>query len=68
MPAIRLDPDVYRAFLRMFNLLSPPDALLADGDLMMRVLAIYQGREERPPEPSAGPDRATLIAAARTAA
>jgi hypothetical protein len=49
-------------------MLSPPDALLADGDLMMRVLAIYQGREERPPEPSVGPDRATLIAAARTAA
>ena len=41
-PAIRLDPEVYRAFLRMFNLLTPPDILMTDPDLVARVLAVYQ--------------------------
>ncbi len=64
-PAVRLDPVVYRAFVRMFNLLSPPDALLADHDVIGRVLAVYQDRDRRSPEPSLGPDRAELLAISR---
>jgi hypothetical protein len=66
-PAIRLDPEVYRAFLRMFNLLTPPDILMTDPDLVARVLAVYQARDERPPEPDIGPDRPTVLKAMRAA-
>jgi 2-polyprenyl-6-methoxyphenol hydroxylase-like FAD-dependent oxidoreductase len=62
LPAVRTDAVVYRAFLRAFNLLSPPDALLADPDLVGRVLAVYQDRENRPPEPVLGPDRPEMLA------
>ena len=67
MPAIRLDPQVYRAFLRMFNLLAPPDTLMSDPDLMARVLTVYQARDEREPEAALGPDRATVLAAMHAA-
>jgi 2-polyprenyl-6-methoxyphenol hydroxylase-like FAD-dependent oxidoreductase len=61
-PATRTDPDIFRAFLRAFNLLDPPDALLTDGDLMMRVLAVYQDRDNRPPEEPLGPPRREMLA------
>ncbi|HVF33653.1 MAG TPA: tryptophan 7-halogenase [Acidimicrobiales bacterium] len=63
MPAVATDPVVFRAFLRMFNLLDPPDRLLRDPDLLTRVLTVWQDRENRPaPEPF-GPDREGLLAA-----
>jgi 2-polyprenyl-6-methoxyphenol hydroxylase-like FAD-dependent oxidoreductase len=62
LPALRVDAVVFRAFLRMFNLLTPPDALLADADVIGRVLAVYADREGRPPEPTLGPDRDTMLA------
>jgi 2-polyprenyl-6-methoxyphenol hydroxylase-like FAD-dependent oxidoreductase len=61
LPATRTDPDVFRAFLRAFNLLDPPDALLADTDLMARVLAVYQDRHQRPPEEPLGPPRREML-------
>lgn len=60
-PALRVDPVVFRAFLRMFNLLTPPDALMTDGDVVTRVMAVYQDRGNRPPEPDLGPERADLL-------
>ena len=63
LPALRIDPVVFRAFLRMFNLLDPPESLLRNFDLIGRVMAVYQDRDQRPPEPSLGPDRAGLLAA-----
>ena len=66
-PAIRLDAEVYRAFLRMFNLLTAPDTLLTDPDLLARVLTVYQARGERGPEPAPGPDRPTVLSAIRAA-
>lgn len=66
-PAIRLDPEVYRAFIRMFNLLTPPETLMRDPDLLARVLAVYQARGARAPEPADGPDRPTVMQAMRTA-
>ena len=63
LPAARFDPVVLRAFFRSLNLLSAPDALLKDADVSARVLAAWQDRENRPPEPSMGPaKRADLVA------
>jgi 2-polyprenyl-6-methoxyphenol hydroxylase-like FAD-dependent oxidoreductase len=59
-PALRLDATVLRAFLRSFNLLDPPDALMKDPALFGRVLAVYQRRHERT-EPNLGPDRSGLL-------
>ncbi len=60
---MRVDPVVLRAFLRMFNLLEPPDSLMADADVIGRVMAVYQDKDNRPPEPDLGPDRVGLLAA-----
>lgn len=63
LPAMRTDPVVLRAFLRTFNLLTQPDLLMTDPDLIGRVMAAYQDRDNRPPEPELGPDRAGFLAA-----
>ncbi len=63
MPAVRTDATVFRAFVRAFNLLDPPELITTDADVVNRVLAAYQARDERPPEEPLGPDRPELIAA-----
>ena len=55
LPALRYDPVVFRAFIRNFNLLTAPDAMMKDTEVMNRVLAIWQDRENRPAEVSIGP-------------
>jgi 2-polyprenyl-6-methoxyphenol hydroxylase-like FAD-dependent oxidoreductase len=63
LPALRTSPIVFRAFLRWFNLLSTPDALMNDPEIVGEVLAAYQDREQRPaPEPLGPPDRAAFVA------
>jgi 2-polyprenyl-6-methoxyphenol hydroxylase-like FAD-dependent oxidoreductase len=62
LPALRVDPVVMRAFLRMFNLLDPPNALMANSDVIERVMAVYRDKDDRPPEPELGPDRAGFLA------
>jgi hypothetical protein len=60
---MRSDAVVLRAFFRGLNLLSSPDSLLKDADVSARVLAAWQDRENRPPEPQLGPKhRADLLA------
>ncbi len=61
MVAVRTDASVFRAFVRSFNLLDPPELIMNDPEVMSRVLAAYQTRDERPPEPPLGPDRADLL-------
>ncbi|MEN9646581.1 MAG: hypothetical protein RL238_3250 [Actinomycetota bacterium] len=62
LPAIRTDIVVMRAFFRSFNLLSSPDALVKDQDVGARVFAVWQDRENRPPEEPLGPKhRAELL-------
>jgi 2-polyprenyl-6-methoxyphenol hydroxylase-like FAD-dependent oxidoreductase len=62
VPAIRSDAVVLRAFFRSFNLLSAPDEMAKDPDVGARVLAAWQDRENRPPEPALGPaHRAELL-------
>jgi 2-polyprenyl-6-methoxyphenol hydroxylase-like FAD-dependent oxidoreductase len=68
LAATRVDAVVFRAFLRSFNLLVAPDSLMADPDLMARVLAVYQARDQRPPDPPLGPDRDELLAVLGVAA
>ena len=57
LPALRFDAVVLRAFFRSLNLLTSPDALMADPDVGARVLALWQDRENRPPEQPLGPRR-----------
>ncbi len=62
-PAVRTDPVVFRAFLRMFNLLDPPERIMQDPDVMARVLTVWQDRANRPEAEPVGPDRVGLLAA-----
>jgi 2-polyprenyl-6-methoxyphenol hydroxylase-like FAD-dependent oxidoreductase len=61
LPAMRTSPVVFRAFLRWFNLLVTPDALMADAEIVGEVLAAYQDRENRPGPPVLGLDRDALL-------
>jgi 2-polyprenyl-6-methoxyphenol hydroxylase-like FAD-dependent oxidoreductase len=61
LPAVRTDGTVFRAFLRGFNLLEAPEALMRDTAVMAKVLEAYQSRDERPEEPSLGPERDELM-------
>ncbi|MDP9072348.1 MAG: tryptophan 7-halogenase, partial [Actinomycetota bacterium] len=61
LPAAGTDPVVYRAFLRTFNLLTPPEAMMQDQDVTARVLAVWQERDTRPAPPSLGPERDELL-------
>ena len=64
LPALRTDAVVLRAFFRSLNLLSAPDALATDPEVGARVLAAWQERDTRGPEPALGPARrADLLAA-----
>jgi 2-polyprenyl-6-methoxyphenol hydroxylase-like FAD-dependent oxidoreductase len=60
-PAMRTDAHVLRKFIRNFNLLTPPDTLASDPDFATRVLAAFQEREQRAPEPHLGPPRHELL-------
>lgn len=61
MPAVGTDPDVFRAFLRMMNLLQSPEALMTDPVVIGTVLRTYQERDERPPEEPLGPPRREML-------
>ena len=63
LPLTRIDALVGRAFFRMVNLLSPPDALFTNVEVMRRALVYWQARDTRPPEPMLGPPRDELVAA-----
>ena len=48
-------------FLRWFNLLARPDALISDGEVISDVMAAYAARDSRPPQPAFGPTRDQLL-------
>jgi 2-polyprenyl-6-methoxyphenol hydroxylase-like FAD-dependent oxidoreductase len=62
LPALQTSPIVFRAFLRWFNLLARPDALISDGEVISEVMAAYAARDSRPPQPAFGPTRDELLA------
>ena len=61
IPALGEDVVVLRAFLRMFNLLAPPQAIFQNPEIFARVLASFARRGERPPR-ELGPSRDALLA------
>jgi 2-polyprenyl-6-methoxyphenol hydroxylase-like FAD-dependent oxidoreductase len=62
IPATRVDPDVFRAFFRSFNMLDEPNALFADPKVLTAAGAAHATKDERPPEPDLGPPRDELLA------
>jgi hypothetical protein len=60
-PASRTDAVVSRAWFRSFNLLTTPDALMTDVDVMRRVMDVWNERESREPEPLQGPTKEELF-------
>jgi 2-polyprenyl-6-methoxyphenol hydroxylase-like FAD-dependent oxidoreductase len=61
IPATRVDPDVFRAFFRGFNLLESPEVLMADPRVLAACQAAYAEKDSRPAPPALGPDRAEMI-------
>jgi 2-polyprenyl-6-methoxyphenol hydroxylase-like FAD-dependent oxidoreductase len=61
IPALRSDIKVVRAFMRSFNLLTPPDALMKDPDVIARVLAAWRDRDQRAPVEIPGPERSEMV-------
>ncbi|MCP5068930.1 MAG: hypothetical protein GY946_20400 [bacterium] len=60
VPAMRSDMVVLRRFMRLANLLDPPDDLMKDPDLLQRIMAVYNTRNERKPV-NQGPARAEMV-------
>ena len=54
-PALRRDQVVLRSFMRTLNMLAPPDAMANDPDVGARILAVWEDRGNREPEPELGP-------------
>lgn len=62
LPAARTDPLVYRAFVRSFNLLDPPGTMMANPEVVARVMAAWHDRHRHATGPDAmGPSRPELL-------
>lgn len=62
-PASRVNADVSRAWFRTFNLLTPPDGLLTNPDVMRVVLEAWEQRETREKPAPSGPPREDFLEA-----
>jgi len=60
IPALAQDIVVLRAVMRVFNMLDAPTDVMKQPQLLGRVLAVWQQREEREPR-DLGPARAQLV-------
>ncbi|HTL84595.1 MAG TPA: FAD-dependent oxidoreductase [Acidimicrobiia bacterium] len=61
LPALRTSPVVFRAFLRWFNLLATPEALISDPAVVADVMAAFNDPEKHArPEPL-GPERDEML-------
>jgi 2-polyprenyl-6-methoxyphenol hydroxylase-like FAD-dependent oxidoreductase len=63
MPAMRTDPVLFRAFIRMFNLLAAPESLMSDPELIGRVMDLYQRKDEFEQPDPLGPTRDEMLSA-----
>jgi 2-polyprenyl-6-methoxyphenol hydroxylase-like FAD-dependent oxidoreductase len=61
LPALRTDAAVLRCFVRTFNLLSPPDALVADPAVFGRILSVWRARDAQPAAEPQGPERDEMV-------
>ncbi len=59
-PASRTHAVVWRSFIRLLNLLSTPDALMAP-EVMGPILTAWQERGQRQPDAGLGPDRSEFV-------
>lgn len=62
IPATRVDPDVFRAFFRAFNMLDLPDALMANPKVLEGSMKAHAEKDQRPPAPKLGPERDEFLA------
>ncbi|MEC8974279.1 MAG: FAD-dependent oxidoreductase [Actinomycetota bacterium] len=60
MPATQTSAKVWRAFMRMVNLLAPPK-ILNEPEIMADVLEMWENRNERPIPPPLGPQRSEMM-------
>ncbi len=60
LPALREDLTLMRIFMRVMNLLEKPDDLMSRPEVMQRVMASYQKREQREPI-FQGPGRSEML-------
>ena len=60
LPATQTSAKVWRAFMRMMNLLAPPKSL-NEPEIMADVLEMWEKRGERPVPPPLGPERDEMI-------
>jgi 2-polyprenyl-6-methoxyphenol hydroxylase-like FAD-dependent oxidoreductase len=60
LPALREDLVLLRAFTRVFNMLESPTNLMKDPDVLQRVIAAFERRNQRAPV-ARGPDRAEML-------
>ena len=53
LPASRVDPVIFRALMRIFNMLEPPERLFTDPGLLVRALPVLARvlRGDGPPPP-----------------
>ncbi|GIU84807.1 MAG: hypothetical protein KatS3mg008_1582 [Acidimicrobiales bacterium] len=63
LPASRTDPAVWRAFVRVFNLLDPPEKIMSDGHVAAAVSAQLAANADAPLECTDHPTRRELLAA-----
>jgi flavin-dependent dehydrogenase len=61
LPAARVNPNVWRAFVRTFNLLDEPDAMMANPDVVEAVMEAFAARDLRPPPDPIGPSRDEML-------
>jgi 2-polyprenyl-6-methoxyphenol hydroxylase-like FAD-dependent oxidoreductase len=59
-PALREDVDLLRAFLRTFNLLTPPEDLMTRPEVLQTIIAHFERRGQRPPAIE-GPPREEML-------
>jgi 2-polyprenyl-6-methoxyphenol hydroxylase-like FAD-dependent oxidoreductase len=64
VPAMRVDPAVFRGLMRVFNMLEPPERLLRDPEILLRSLPVLAQvvRGAGPPEPYPRVQRAAVLA------
>ena len=67
IPALREDLTVFRAVMRVFNMLDAPKDVVSMPGIFQRVLAAWQRREEREERPL-GPGRPEMVEAIESAA
>ncbi|MCB0221220.1 MAG: FAD-dependent oxidoreductase [Chrysiogenetes bacterium] len=65
--AMRTDPVVFRAGMRVYNMLALPKTMQGDPELMKRVMKVWQERENRAPQVN-GPERDQMLEILRRAA